>query len=499
MALTLYNTLTREKEAFEPLEEGRVRMYTCGPTVYDRAHIGNFRTFAWEDLLRRYLDWKGYDVVQVMNLTDVDDKTIAASVARGVSLSEVTDPVVEAFFEDWDTLGLQRVEHVPRATECVAEMIDLVRRLEEKGYTYRADGSVYFDISAFEAYGELANLDPDDLEETGRARSDEEYSKEDPRDFVLWKGGDRPEEGDVATWDSPWGPGRPGWHLECSTMAMKHLGETLDIHTGGVDNIFPHHENEIAQSEGATGRRFVRTWLHAAHLLVDGGKMSKSLGNFYTVPDLLERGARPSAVRYLLLSAHYRTQLNFTLEGVEDADRALGRIMEFRGRLRDARASAGRENGSSTGRDPLALEADGASEAFERAMDDDLNVSDALAAVFGLVRKGNALLDEDRGGSEGVRRALAFLEDFDAVFGVLSLREGERELPEEVQRWLEARIAEREAAREAGDYERADAIRDEVESRGIVLEDTPDGVRWKLRDGSPDAIVAASGEAAPGA
>jgi cysteinyl-tRNA synthetase len=478
MTLRFHNTLTRTLEDFEPSEEGHVRMYTCGPTVYDRAHIGNFRAFTWEDLLRRYLEWRGYRVTQVMNITDVDDRTIQAAVDREISLEEVTDPVTEAFFEDWETLGLERVERNPRATEHVPQMIDLVRRLEERGFTYEKDGSVYFAIERFPGYGRLANVDPDALRVGGRVEGDENYSKENPRDFVLWKGGARGHEGDVAVWDSPWGPGRPGWHLECSAMAMEYLGETLDIHTGGVDNIFPHHVNEIAQSEGATGKPFSRWWMHAEHLLSEGQKMSKSLGNFYTLQSLLERGHRPSAIRYLLLSAHYRTQLNFTLDGLKDADRAVGRLYEFRRRLRDTttRADSGEDSPD------LARLADRWRVAFVDALDDDLNVSDALGATFTLVREANLALDRaGPGSSAGVPALRAALEDFDAVFGVLSLREREEASGvADLAEWIEERIAARAAARANRDFALGDAIRDELLDRGVALEDGPSGTRWKL-------------------
>jgi len=478
MALRLHNTLTRTVEDFEPVEEGHVRMYTCGPTVYDRAHIGNFRAFTWEDLLRRYLEWRGYRVTQVMNLTDVDDRTIQAAIDRGLSLEQVTAPVTRSFFEDWETLGLESVERNPRATEHVPQMIDLVRRLEEAGFTYEMDGSVYFAIDRFPGYGRLASIDPDALRTAGRVEGDENYSKENPRDFVLWKGGARSHEGDVAVWDSPWGPGRPGWHLECSAMAMEYLGATLDIHTGGVDNIFPHHVNEIAQSEAATGKQFSNWWLHAEHLLSEGEKMSKSLGNFYTVESLLNRGHRPSAIRYLLLSAHYRRQLNFTLDGLVNAERALDRLEEFRQRLEDQSADA---DGGETP-DQLVDLSSSAREAFVSALDDDLNVSDALGAIFTLVRDGNRLLDESGPVSEaGLKAARELLRDFDSVFGIMVLRDRERAaLPESLHRWVADRVAEREDARRQRDWERADSIRDELEEHGIVLEDGPEGTRWRV-------------------
>lgn len=478
MTLRFHNTQTRTVEDFEPAEPGHVRMYTCGPTVYDRAHIGNFRAFAWEDLLRRYLKWRGYRVTQVMNLTDVDDRTIQAAIDRGISLEEVTAPVTESFFEDWETLGLESVERNPRATEHVPQMIELVRRLEEAGFTYEKDGSVYFAIDRFPGYGGLANIDPEALLIGGRVEGDENYSKENPRDFVLWKGGARDREGEVAVWDSPWGPGRPGWHLECSAMAMEYLGETLDIHTGGVDNIFPHHVNEIAQSEGATGKPFARWWMHAEHLLSEGEKMSKSLGNFYTLGSLLERGYRPSAIRYLLLSAHYRTQLNFTLDGLKDADRAVARLYEFRRRLAETPSA------EHPGIDAPDLEgvANRWRDAFTAALDDDLNASDGLGATFTMVREANLALDEaaavSTAGLEALRVAL---DDFDAVFGVLALREREEASGSaEIEEWVEERIAARAAARADRDFARADAIRDELLDRGVALEDGPSGTRWKL-------------------
>ena len=478
MSLRLHDTLTRRAEAFEPAEAGHVRMYTCGPTVYDRAHIGNFRAFTWEDLLRRYLEWRGYRVTQVMNITDVDDRTIQAAIDRAVSLEEVTAPVTRSFFEDWETLGLEPVEQNPRATEHVPQMIELVRRLEKAGYTYEKDGSVYFAIDRFPEYGHLANIDPDSLRPGERVEGDENYSKENPRDFVLWKGGGRGHEGDVAVWESPWGAGRPGWHLECSAMAMEYLGETLDIHTGGVDNIFPHHVNEIAQSEAATGKPFARWWLHAEHLLSEGEKMSKSLGNYYTVESLVERGHRASAIRYLLLSAHYRTQLNFTLEGLKDADRAVGRLHEFRRRLAHTPVSDAPSDGDSH----LAELAERWRNAFTAALDDDLNVSDGLGATFTLAREANQALDgADTFSTAGLDALGSALRDFDAVFGVLALRDREEsEGAAGIEEWIEERIEARAAARSARDFALADAVRDELLARGVALEDGPSGTRWKL-------------------
>ncbi|MYC89148.1 MAG: cysteine--tRNA ligase [Gemmatimonadales bacterium] len=476
MSLRFYDSLTRRLRPFEPVEPGRVRMYTCGPTVYDRAHVGNFRAFIWEDLLRRYLRFKGYEVCQVMNLTDVDDRTITAATARGVPLAEVTDPVIEMFLEDWDTLGLEEPEHRPRATRFVEEMIRLIESLSERGLTYESDGSVYFAIGRSHGYGRLAGIDYGGLTATGRAAGDEEYDKDDPRDFVLWKGGDRGADGAVAVWDSPWGPGRPGWHLECSAMAMHHLGETLDIHTGGVDNLFPHHTNEIAQSEGVTGKKFSEFWLHAEHLLVEGRKMSKSLGNCFTIPELVERGHAPSAIRYLLLSGHYRAQLNFTFDGLEAAAKAVTRLHEFRNRVREA---GGAELDAST---DIGKAAARAGAAFEAAMDDDLNVSEALSAVFGLVREANHGLDAAHPlAPSGTRDALSVIDAFDRVFGVLAVRDRESSGgDDELVAWATARVGERERARASRDFARADAIRAEIEARGVIVEDLAEFTRLRV-------------------
>ena len=495
MSPRFYNTLGRKVEEFAPLEQGTVRMYTCGPTVYDQAHIGNFRSFVWEDLLRRYLEWKGWRVIQVMNITDVDDRTIRAAVERGESLEQVTAPVEAAFFEDWRTLGLEEVEHKPRATEHVARMIELVERLESEGYAYVRNGSVYFAIDRFPGYGRLIDLDPESLRAGSRVEGDEEYSKDDPRDFVLWKGGERVSESDVAIWDSPWGPGRPGWHLECSAMAMQYLGETFDIHTGGVDNIFPHHVNEMAQSEAATGKPFARFWLHAAHLLVDGAKMSKSLGNFHTIPSLVAQGYRPSSIRFLLLSGHHRQQLNFTLEGLDRSSRAVDRLYEFDRRLREVEAGSpiGQSEGAGDSRDTGTAGAGSVAgswrESFEAALDDDLNVADALAATFELVREGNSMLDvaaDSAAESAGIARELRpVLAEFDRVFGVLALRATEEKTADlDLASWVEGQLLARADARKQRDFGLADRIRDELLERGVTIEDTPAGPRWRLADDS---------------
>ena len=355
-------------------------MYTCGPTVYDYAHIGNFRAYAWEDLLRRYLKARGYRVVHVMNITDVDDKTIRGARAAGVSLDQFTEKYIQAFFEDLDTLGIERAEHYPRATRHIPEMVDLVRRLMERGHAYESKGSIYFRLDSFPDYGKLANLDREGMIANFRVDSDE-YEKSDVRDFVLWKA----RKEDEPYWDTSLGEGRPGWHVECSAMSMKYLGESFDIHTGGTDNIFPHHENEIAQSEAATGKRFVRTWMHCSHLVVNGEKMSKSKGNFFTLRDLIQRGCGARAVRYLLISQHYRKPLNFTLEGIAWAASNLNRLGDCVRRLAGSLPS---------GRDEaLARFTSGVRDRFYDAMDDDLNSATALGFLFELVREGNTASD----------------------------------------------------------------------------------------------------------
>jgi cysteinyl-tRNA synthetase len=464
--LRLYNTLTRKKEIFKPLERGLVKIYTCGPTVYDYAHIGNFRAYVCQDILRRYLKYKGFKVKQVMNLTDVDDKTIRGARREGISLSEYTERYVKAFFEDIKALNIEPVEFYPRATEHIRDMVSLIKKLLEKGYAYRGrDGSIYFDISKFEDYGKLAGIDVKKLKPGARVKADE-YAKEEARDFALWKAYTK-EDGDVF-WDTEIGKGRPGWHLECSTMSMKYLGETLDIHAGGVDLVFPHHENEIAQSEAATGKKFVSYWFHNEHLLVDNRKMSKSLGNFYTLRDLLNQGHDPKAIRYLLLSTHYRQKLNFTFRGLEMARETVNGLIDFMGRLKETKPR-GEWN------EELHRKALEAKQKFEEYMDDDLDIRQALAVIFTLVRETNKAIDSGRVSRENLDEVYDIMRKFDGVLGILE--EEEREIPEE---WL-LLIKEREKARANRDYAKADKIRAELFERGIILEDTPEGTRWKWR------------------
>ncbi len=464
--LKIYNTLSRRKEKFVPLEEGRVKIYTCGPTVYDYAHIGNFRAYVFQDLLRRYLKYKGFKVTQVMNLTDVDDKTIKRSREEGISLKEFTDRYIKAFFEDIDTLNIERVEYYPRATKHIPEMVALVKKLLEKGYAYRgSDGSIYFDISKFKDYGKLAQIKLKELKEGARVSSDE-YGKDEAKDFALWKAYTE-EDGEVY-WDTELGKGRPGWHLECSAMSMKYLGETLDIHAGGVDLIFPHHQNEIAQSEAATGRRFVNYWVHNEHLLVENKKMSKSLGNFYTLRDLLERGHDPLAIRYLLISTHYRQKLNFTFRGLEMAKNTVLSLEDFMDRLEKA-------NPLGVWNEEFHKKVKEAEKKFEEYMDDDLNIRKALVTLFELVRETNRVMKEGRVSKENLEEVYNLMSKFNEVLGVLRLEK--KELPLEFKKL----IKEREMARGRKDYAKADKIRSELYDKGIILEDTPEGTRWRWR------------------
>ncbi len=476
LKLKLYNTRTRSIEAFAPLDPPKVRIYACGPTVYAHAHIGNFRSFVAFDLLNRYLRWKGYDVDYVMNITDVDDKTIDAAAERGVPLSEYTEPFARAFLDDSAAIGIRPADRYPRATDYVGPMARWVERLEEAGLAYLAeDGSVYFDISEFPAYGSLSGVDLDAVRSGARVAVDE-YDKDDARDFVLWKAAKDVDHAVGASWDSRWGPGRPGWHLECSVMSISELGETLDIHLGGEDLVFPHHEDEIAQSEGVTGKPFVRHWVHTKHLVVEGRKMSKSLGNFHTVRELLDQGVEPAALRYLLLSAQYRHELNFSRDGLDASAQAMRRLREFRDRL-DREPLPGQP--ASEG-----IEAKAATfvEDFERAMDEDLNTPEALASVFEFVRSVNAELDAAPGTPASERaHAISALESVDEVLGLLRLEDASARLTPERRADIDRRVREREEARARRDFARADAIRRDLAEEGVVLEDGPHGTRWHLR------------------
>lgn len=470
--MRLYNSLSRRVEVFEPLEAGHVRMYTCGPTVYDYAHVGNFRAYVFEDVLRRTLRRQGWRVTQVMNLTDVDDKTIRGARERGVSLAEFTQPYIHSFFEDLRALAIEPAEHYPRATDHVPEMIALIRRLFERGHAYLSDdGSVYFAVRSFPAYGRLAHLDPASLQPGARVAHDE-YDKDHAADFALWKAWDE-SDGDVA-WDSPWGRGRPGWHIECSAMSMKYLGETFDVHTGGADNLFPHHENEIAQSEGATGRPFVRFWLHCGYLVVEGQKMSKSLGNFYTLRDLQVRGFEGREVRYALLAAHYRQPLNFSLEALAAARSAVGRIDDFYARLASVAGHA------VPCLDVAPAWAIQAHRRFWETMQEDLNTPDALATLFEMVRDGHRQMDAGALRAAEAAGVMTVLEDMDRVLGLAPRSEGQPD--PEIERLVQAR----EAARTARRWEEADRLRAALRERGWEVRDTPEGPRLRRRPASSD-------------
>ncbi|MEA1979369.1 MAG: cysteine--tRNA ligase [candidate division Zixibacteria bacterium] len=465
MALRFKNSFTRREEEFKPIESGKVGMYTCGPTVYNFAHIGNFRAYMFEDLLRRYLKYKGYEVTQVMNLTDIDDKTIRDSQSEGISLKDFTARYIKSFFEDIDTLGIERAEHYPAATGHIDEMVEIIKKLKENGLAYEIKGNWYFKISGFKDYGKLANLDMDGLKAGARIATDE-YEKDSVSDFALWKAWDE-SDGDVF-WETELGKGRPGWHIECSAMSTKYLGNHFDIHTGGVDNMFPHHENEIAQTEGATGEKFVNYWMHCEYLIVDGRKMSKSMGNFYTLRDIIEKGYSGVIVRYLLLATHYRQQLNFTFSGLDAARSALERYNDFITNLEDFQGE-----GDSGG---AALEAiEKASKGFEEALDADLNISEALGVVFDYIRDINRLKADNKLSAEERNNALELIRKFDSVFNFTYENKGDDSLVAEV----ESLITKRTEARKNKDFESADQIRDKLQEMGIILEDTPQGVKWK--------------------
>ena len=462
--IRLFNTLTRQKEEFTPIASGKVGLYTCGPTVYDYAHIGNFRAFVFEDLLKRWLQHQGFQVKHVMNLTDVDDKTIKGSQKQTKPLREYTDFYANAFFEDIKALNIEPATVYPRATDNVPEMVTIIKKLLQKGIAYRGeDGSIYFAISKFSDYGKLSHIKTAELKAGARVSQDE-YAKEEAQDFALWKAYTA-EDGDVY-WETELGKGRPGWHIECSAMSMKYLGETFDIHCGGVDNMFPHHENEIAQSEAATGKPFVNCWMHNEHLLVEGKKMAKRLGNFFTLRDLLGKGLDPLAIRYLLLSTHYRQQFNFTFEALDAAKKAIERLANLQRRLQDANGKGGSQE--------LQQLIKTVQMCFGDAMDDDLNVSVALACLFDFVRDINNLLDASVLGKDEAAKVSALIADFDKVLGVIP-KTKEETLSAEAQDL----IKKREEARKTKDWKTADAARAQLKAMGITIEDTAQGVRWK--------------------
>jgi len=470
--LRLYNTLTRQEEPFAPSHDNTVRMYACGPTVYARAHIGNFRTFVCIDILRRTLKHlSGYQMREAVNYTDVDDKTIAGANKAGVPLRAYTESWIKAFRDDNERLNIELPEETPRATDPanMQAMGDMILALERNGHTYRRDGSIYFKISTLPDYGKLARLDHDGMQAGARVDVDE-YSKDDARDFVLWKVS---KDGEPS-WDVGVGPGRPGWHIECSAMALRLLGDApIDIHAGGIDLIFPHHENEIAQAEGATKQPFARFWVHVEHLFVENEKMSKSVGNVYSLPDILDKGYRASALRYLLLSSHYRKQLNFTWAGMDQAEESLRRITDCLARLEAIDGT--------TGASAVVEAIEKARTRFREALESDLNTAGALAAIFDLVRDVNKDIDDRQIGREDAQRVRAAIDEFDQVLGGISLRRAEDAQPPVPVDEIERLIEDRKAARQRRDFAAADRIRQELAERGILLEDNPAGTRWKKK------------------
>jgi cysteinyl-tRNA synthetase len=466
MALRFYNTLTQRVEDFSPQEDRVVRMYSCGPTVWNYAHIGNLRTFTFVDLLRRWLRAREYKLDHVMNITDVDDRIIQQATAAGKSLQEYTAVYTEAFLEDSATLRLERPERLVRATDHIQDMAEAIHKLQEKGYTYESDGSIYFSIARFPHYGELSHTDFSGIRAGARVDTDK-YDKADARDFALWKA---PKEGEVF-WNTVIGPGRPGWHIECSVMAMKYLGETLDIHAGGIDLTFPHHENEIAQSEALSGKPFARYWLHSEHLIVEGQTMSKSLGNFFTLRDLLAQGYAPEAVRYLLTSVPYRKKLNFTFDSLRSAATAIERLRNYKLRLETDKYPEGVN-------EALVERTREAQRRFEEALDDDLNTAEALAAAFEYVRDTNTAMDAGEFRAGNAAPALEFLARFDAFFDVIRPAAHAAGLSDAA---IDAKVQERIQARKARNFARGDEIRKELLEQGVVLEDTKDGTRWKRK------------------
>ena len=465
--LSIHNTLSGQLEEFRPMVEGEAKFYYCGPTVWDYGHIGNFRSAIAADVLRRYLKFKGLRVTQVMNITDVDDRIIAKAQESGLAIDDYTQKYIDAFWEDFDALGCERPEVAPRATRHIPEMVLIIEKLEERDHAYQSDGSIYYRIKSFPEYGKLSKINFAGNIEGGSERIDtDKYEKEDARDFALWKAPNKPEE---PAWDASIGRGRPGWHIECSAMSMKYLGETFDLHLGGIDLVFPHHENEIAQSEGATGKPFARYWLHFEHLKVEGETMSKSKGNYYTFRDLTAKGFSAAAIRYFLLSVPCRKQLNFTFDALKGAEKTVASLRDFRARLEEAKTEPGRD-------DVLHTAIEQALKDFEAGMDDDLNTSKALAAVFEFRRDLNTAMDAGEFGADDRAAVLDLLARIDSVLGVLGEEEEQMLDPE-----IESKIEERNTARRKRNFDLADGIRKELAGRGIILEDTPQGTKWKRR------------------
>jgi cysteinyl-tRNA synthetase len=463
--LRIRNTLSGKLEEFHSLREGEVRFYYCGPTVWDYGHIGNFRSALNADIIRRYLKYKGYRVTHVMNITDVEDRIIAKSQEAGLSIDDYTAKYIEALWEDFDALGCERPDIVPRATRHIPEMVNLIEKLLETGHAYRSNGSIYYRINSFPEYGKLSKINFSGNIAGASERVDtDKYEKEDARDFALWK---EPASASEPAWDTEIGRGRPGWHIECSAMSMKYLGETFDLHAGGVDLIFPHHENEIAQSEGATGKEFVRYWMHFEHLKVEGETMSKSKGNYFTFRDIAAKGYSHAAIRYFLLSVPYNKQLNFTFDALGGAEKTVESLRDFRARLSEAKTEPGSN-------EALSQVTSRALEEFEAGMDDDLNTSVALATIHNLTREVNTALARKQVKEENKRELLELLGRFDSVLNVFG-EERKEILDTEIQSLIE----ERQEARRRRDFARGDEIRDELAGRGIILEDTKDGVRWK--------------------
>jgi cysteinyl-tRNA synthetase len=462
--IKFFNTFSGQIEAFEPITPGEVKLYTCGPTVYDYQHIGNFRAYIFEDLLKRFLIFMGHKVTHVMNITDVDDKTIKGANEEGVALHEYTQKFTDDFFENIKTLNISPADYYPRATEHIPEMVEMISGLLEKGYAYRKNGSVYFSIAKFPDYGKLSNINLEELKPGQRIESDE-YEKEAAHDFALWKS----KKENEPFWETEIGAGRPGWHIECSVMSSKYLGQTFDIHCGGVDNIFPHHENEIAQSEAYTGKKFVNYWLHCHHLVVGGEKMAKSKGNFYTLKDILDRNYDPLALRLLLLSTHYRKMLNFTFESLDQSSASLQRIKDFLYELKHHSFEEGENK-------DISRLIEEQRNNFIRGLSDDLNISIALTAVFEMIRKVNVLISKGKVYSKDVEKLLSSIRSLDGVLAILPSEKEELLAPD-----IMRKIEEREKARKEKDYQLADQIRNELLQKGIILEDTKDGVRWKKR------------------